>query len=425
VPETLHKRVRGAINVTFGKYNGFVYFFHEDGTYSRFNRMTCELEYYADTSENWPGWPKSWPCPQAAATWDSEWVYLLRGSDYTRYDLIKDTGDTVEPVDRNWPRWPSKWLDRVDAGLYWGYHFEEKRRKAYFFRDDKYLRYDLKNDRVDDGYPLTTRDFWPNWPARWKNVSAAIDWGNGKVYFFSETEYLRYDKFYERVDAGYPRPLGEFLTEHREKLEKESKTLVFEDRLPAGVRSSFVFAVRKLATELGIRPNWLIASMWMESKFQPRANNGGNVGLHQLSLENIYRIWGRAALPAMFPNLFQGQPFVHLAQEAKRALGKAFAELDFGQMPFVAAWLRGAFKEAKGTCRSFDQLKLIGFGGVGLARPDRTLLAPVVVANNKRFDLSGDRQLDVAEFRAAVFDILHEELRTDPTNDSEVRHALG
>lgn len=425
--ENLTKPVRGAINVTFGPYNGYVYFFHEDGTYSRFNRLTCELEYYAETGKYWNGWPAHWKFPEAGLTWDNQYAYFLRGAEYTRYNLLNDQGDTVESVERYWGLWPKSWLTRLDAGLYWGYHFGQKRRKAYFFRGDEYFRYDVKDDRNDYEHPIKIKEYWPNWPAHWQNVSAAVDWGNGKVYFFSGMEYLRYDKFFDRVDNDYPRPLGEFLKEHKDKLESESKSLLFEDQIPEPARASFVATVRALAAELSLRPNWLMASMWMESGFDPKAGlKAGNfIGLHQLSLELIYRLWGKTALSATQPELFKGKAFGELTKEAKRALAEGFAALGFGQINFVASWLRGSLKAFKVTCRSFDQLRLIGFGGVGLAQPDSTLLAPVVAKGNPRYDLTKDGQLDVAEFRAAVFDIIHQKFKSKPATDSDVRHTLG
>ncbi|MGZ0200220.1 hemopexin repeat-containing protein [Streptomyces sp. RM1] len=34
------------------------------------------------------------------------------------------------------------------------------RSKAYFFKDDQYVRYDLEADRADSGYPKSIRGNW-------------------------------------------------------------------------------------------------------------------------------------------------------------------------------------------------------------------------------------------------------------------------
>ena len=79
--------------------------------------------------------------------------------------------------------------------------------KVYFFRGSEYLRYDIPSDQVDPGYPAPILGNWPGWPVYWDYVDAAINWGNGKAYFFRGSEYLRYDIASDQVDPGYPAPI--------------------------------------------------------------------------------------------------------------------------------------------------------------------------------------------------------------------------
>lgn len=119
----LTKPIGGAVNITYGKYNGYVYFFHTDGTYSRFNRKTCELEFYNDISKGWNNWPDDWPYPHTGITWDNGYVYFFRESEFIRYDITKDVVEgSKASIVANWPGWPGDWMDRVDAALYWGYN---------------------------------------------------------------------------------------------------------------------------------------------------------------------------------------------------------------------------------------------------------------------------------------------------------------
>lgn len=429
--ETYLKKVHGVINITYGEYNGYVYFFHEDGTYSRFSRLTCELEYYANTQQYWPGWPASWRYPEATCSWDSQYLYFLRGSEYARYDMAKNSMDDGVPwsLPQYWSGWPSHWLGRTDAGVYWGYYLPQKRKKAFFFRDDEYLRYDVTDDRVDPNYPAKIQGNWPGWPAHWRRVEGAVDWGNGKAYFFSGEEYLRYDKLRDSVDPGYPRPLQDFLKEHKDKLAQEATSLFMETQVPAGARPAFVTAVRTFAKMMGIRPNWLMASMWTESGFNPHvgAPNGPYVGLHQMSMPLIYNMWGRLAMPLKDPSTFHGQPFEQLKtnKAALAKLGAEYANLEFNQIHQVGAWLGSALGTQQVKCRSYDQLRLMGFGGAGFGKEDRTLLDPVVAQGNPRYDLDGDKKIDLAEFREAVFDLIYERFKQQPTVDSELRHSLG
>jgi hypothetical protein len=78
--------------------------------------------------------------------------------------------------------------------------------KAYFFRGSGYLRYDIATDRVDDGYPLPIGQFWPGLGP--DPIDAAVVWNNGKAYFFRKQWYWRYDIAADRTDANYPSLTG-------------------------------------------------------------------------------------------------------------------------------------------------------------------------------------------------------------------------
>lgn len=79
--------------------------------------------------------------------------------------------------------------------------------KIYFFSDGQYWRYDLAKGTADAGYPKRIRDHWRGAPDR---IDAAVQ-GKGdrahKIYFFSGAEYWRYDTKQNRVDDGYPQKI--------------------------------------------------------------------------------------------------------------------------------------------------------------------------------------------------------------------------
>ncbi len=81
--------------------------------------------------------------------------------------------------------------------------------KVYFFSNNSYLRYDRVDDQVDEDFPKPITGNWPGFDttdfAAW--VDAAVNWGNGKVFFFRGNQYLRYDIAADRVDSGYPLPI--------------------------------------------------------------------------------------------------------------------------------------------------------------------------------------------------------------------------
>ncbi len=80
--------------------------------------------------------------------------------------------------------------------------------KIFFFKGSQYLRYDIAKKRVDAGYPKPIDN--RNWPGLiWTSgIDDVINWGNGKAYFFKAYEYIRYDIVEDRADPGYPKPVN-------------------------------------------------------------------------------------------------------------------------------------------------------------------------------------------------------------------------
>jgi hypothetical protein len=83
--------------------------------------------------------------------------------------------------------------------------------KVYFFKQDHYVRYDIATDLVDVG-PAPISRFWTHLPDFFhRDIDAAVNWGNGKVYFFKQDHYVRYDIATDLVDVG-PAPISRFWT---------------------------------------------------------------------------------------------------------------------------------------------------------------------------------------------------------------------
>jgi hypothetical protein len=74
--------------------------------------------------------------------------------------------------------------------------------KIYFFNKDEYTRYDIAKDRADSGYPKKIVPTWQTWPLLWSSgIDAAVNWGNQKVYFFRGTQVMRFDIPSDVVDV--------------------------------------------------------------------------------------------------------------------------------------------------------------------------------------------------------------------------------
>ena len=138
---------------------------------------------------------RSWHLPtefqsniDAAVNWGDGHVYFFKGAGYVRYNIATDLVD-VGPVEisRFWTHLPKEFQANIGAAVNWGDGH------AYFFKGAGYLRYNIETDLVDVG-PTEISRFWKELPAEFQSdLDAVVNWGNGHAYFFKGNRYLRYD----------------------------------------------------------------------------------------------------------------------------------------------------------------------------------------------------------------------------------------
>ncbi|MCX7635727.1 MAG: hemopexin repeat-containing protein [Syntrophales bacterium] len=213
VPQVLaesyvHEKTVGAA-VNWG--NGKAYFF-KDGKYMRYTvRPDMDDEIVGDkpdpgypkavNQETWPGLP--WTDFDAVLNWGGGIACFFKGGEFVRYDMRKDRAEPNKPMKINEQSWPGLvWTDGIDAAVNWG------NGKIYFFKGGEYIRYDIQKNRADHGYPKPINPH--TWPGLiWTDgIDDVVNWGNGKVYFFRGNEYIRYDIVEDRADPGYPKEIN-------------------------------------------------------------------------------------------------------------------------------------------------------------------------------------------------------------------------
>ncbi len=181
-----------------------MYFFNGD-RYNRYDFVGRAVDqgYPLETARNWTGWPDEFADGiDAALLWPGGTKgYFFKGDEYLKFDFLRDAVDFGYPrkIAGPWREWPAD-FSSVDAALYW------PGRAAYFFKDDRYLRYDVDDDRVIPGYPRRINGNWDNWPASFSSGidAAVVREETGKIYFFKGQSYIRFDMEQDRVDSGYP-----------------------------------------------------------------------------------------------------------------------------------------------------------------------------------------------------------------------------
>lgn len=129
-------------------------------------------------------------------------AYFFKNDEYLRFNQYINRPELGYPkqIDGNWRG--ISWTT-VDAAVNWG------NGKIYLFKDDQYARYDVTSAYIDPGYP---KPIYKNWGGlhrgmNWDNLDAAVAWNTGKVYFFKGNQYVRYDTNKHQVDPGYPKAI--------------------------------------------------------------------------------------------------------------------------------------------------------------------------------------------------------------------------
>jgi peptidyl-Lys metalloendopeptidase len=138
--------------------------------------------------------------------------YFFKGNSYIRYDWSTDKVDPGYPksIAANWHGMPTGFTAAFDDAVNGKGPFQGK---CYFFKGDSYVRYDWSADKADAGYPKKIAGNWNGLPTGFKDNFDAILNGNGpfagKLYFFKGDKYIRYDWSADKVDPGYPKVIAD------------------------------------------------------------------------------------------------------------------------------------------------------------------------------------------------------------------------
>jgi GMP synthase-like glutamine amidotransferase len=142
-----------------GKFDGFSYFFKDDG-YVAYNWRSNRVD--ADSALIGPSWKLPSPFTAnintavAGAGQYLDKAYFFKDNVYARYDWNTDACDLTAPLSAwNLPEDFASGVDAVVNGS--GPHAG----KAYFFKGERFVRYDWASGTVDTGYPQHIETGWP------------------------------------------------------------------------------------------------------------------------------------------------------------------------------------------------------------------------------------------------------------------------
>lgn len=164
-------------------------------------------------ANDWPGFGQVGFAADinAAINWGDGRVFFFKGDKYLSYNIQSNSiARPPVPIDsRSSPAtdWSGFTLagfgSNIDAAINWGDG------RAFFFKGGLYLTYDLAKNQVilpplpiDSGLsPLTD---WQGLAAAGfgSNIDAVINWGDGRVFFFKGDRYLIYDIHPGKANGG-------------------------------------------------------------------------------------------------------------------------------------------------------------------------------------------------------------------------------
>jgi hypothetical protein len=153
----------------------------------------------------WQGLPESFYKGIDAALFreDNNRLYFFKGNQYVRFGAGSTAVDAgyPKPIAGNWPGLPASFQTGIDAALW-----RESNGAVYFFKGSQYVRFTKVSDGVDAGYPTSIAGNWPGLPASFQTgIDAALmRKDNHKIYFFKNRLYVRFTKVSDGVDPGYP-----------------------------------------------------------------------------------------------------------------------------------------------------------------------------------------------------------------------------
>jgi hypothetical protein len=187
-----------------GKYEGFAYFFHND-QYIKYNWSNDKpVEGYPASISAWnlPGkCSKALDAVVNGSGSSAGKAYFFKDNEYVRYDWSNDAADDGYPQPLSLWNFPASFKNGIDAAVEGqGDHAG----KIYFFKGDQYIRYDLEKDATDDGYPQPISS-WHLPGGLSSGVDAALNGEasfKGKLYFFKGDQYVRYDWTNDQPDDG-------------------------------------------------------------------------------------------------------------------------------------------------------------------------------------------------------------------------------
>ncbi|HEU4324042.1 MAG TPA: hemopexin repeat-containing protein, partial [Roseiflexaceae bacterium] len=193
------------------QYSDRIWFFRGDSYLRYFERPDGKdkIEGLLPIASNWQGWPQSFSTGIDAALLGTgtfqDKIWFFKGSHYLRYDIRNDTVEFgPKPIEGNWRGLTKEFNQGIDAAIHGVGNFFGV---CWMFKGNQYLRYNFHLDMIEYG-PLPIQGNWggDTWPATFADGVDFAFYGTGanaeKIYFFRGDKYILYNLKTDRVEEG-------------------------------------------------------------------------------------------------------------------------------------------------------------------------------------------------------------------------------
>lgn len=191
--------------------NRQAFFLFNDHTYLYYDKLKnrSEMGYPKVLSNDiFPGCGEYMDKVEAVINWDDTTMFLfLNDGRYISFNLKKkkiEDGYPKEITDTSWPG-----LEPYKNEIIAAVKMDDT--KAYFFtRDGRYMVFDIQKNRTETTYAQTINDkTLPGLTPYAAKIRTAIDWSPKFFYIFlKDNSFLKYDKLNNSVVNGYPLPVN-------------------------------------------------------------------------------------------------------------------------------------------------------------------------------------------------------------------------
>jgi N-acetylmuramoyl-L-alanine amidase/Hemopexin len=220
-------------------------YFFKGKQYVRYNTATDAVDFAPkDIATSWPHLPANFQNNiDAIVNWGNGHAYFFKGSRCLRYNIATDRLDSgPEDIATLLPQLTGDFRSKIDAAVNWGNGY------VYFFNGAKYLRFNLAVNVVDVA-PTAIAANWSSLPKEpldfTKNLDAVVNWADGRAYFFKEDQYVRYDIKSDQVDWG-PKKIATYWS---------ALPAAFRSNIRATVNWTFPCDLADLMTAAGLTVN--------------------------------------------------------------------------------------------------------------------------------------------------------------------------